>query len=87
MNFPTKKYDIIYCDPAWTYNDKALAGKRGAECKYNVMSLQELKDLRVESISNENSIMFMWVTFPKLIDGTCIGSNESMGVYTKDLCI
>ena len=64
MDFPTKKYDIIYCDPAWTYNDKALAGKRGAGCKYNIMSLQELKDLKVESISNENSIMFMWVTFP-----------------------
>ncbi len=85
MDFPTKKYDIIYCDPAWTYADKALAGKRGAECKYNVMSLQELKDLKVESIASENSIMFMWVTFPKLIDGTCMEVMKAWG-FTPKTC-
>jgi N6-adenosine-specific RNA methylase IME4 len=85
VDFPTKKYDIIYCDPAWTYADKALAGKRGAECKYNVMTLQELKDLRVESIANDNSIMFMWVTFPKLIDGTCMEVMKAWG-FTPKTC-
>lgn len=38
MKFPSKKrYKIIYSDPAWNYNDKALAGKRGASSKYPTM--------------------------------------------------
>ena len=31
---PDKKYNIIYADPAWSYRDKASAGKRGACFKY-----------------------------------------------------
>ena len=34
MEFPNKKYQIIYADPPWSYKDKALAGNRGAGCKY-----------------------------------------------------
>ena len=33
-----KKYKIIYADPPWSYKDKALAGNRGAGCKYTVQS-------------------------------------------------
>ena len=33
-----KKYQIIYADPPWTYRDKALAGARGAGCKYQLLS-------------------------------------------------
>ena len=31
-----KKYNIIYADPPWSYNDKLL-GKSGACNKYDVM--------------------------------------------------
>jgi hypothetical protein len=27
--FPNKKYQIIYADPPWAYQDKALNGNRG----------------------------------------------------------
>ena len=40
--FPDRKYQIIYADPAWQYDDKALAGNRGAGCKYDVMTLDEI---------------------------------------------
>ena len=66
MNFPDKKYGIIYIDPAWTYEDKALAGNRGACCKYDVMSNAELKELPIQKIADENCILFCWATFPKL---------------------
>ncbi len=85
MILPNKKYDIIYCDPPWSYDDKALAGKRGAGCKYNVMTLEELKNLPVNNISKEDSIMFMWVTFPKLIDGTCMEVMKAWG-FTPKTC-
>ena len=85
MILPNKKYDIIYCDPPWSYDDKALAGKRGAECKYKVMTLEELKNLPVKDIAKEDSIMFMWVTFPKLIDGTCMEVMKAWG-FTPKTC-
>jgi len=69
MNLPDKKYNIIYADPAWEYDDKALAGDRGAGCKYSVMSIEELKALPVQSIADNDCILFMWVTFPKLQEG------------------
>ena len=64
--FPNKKYSIIYADPAWSYRDKALAGNRGAGCKYDVMSIDDIKNLPVKDLADDNCILFMWVTFPKL---------------------
>lgn len=61
-----KKYKIIYADPPWSYRDKAAAGKRGAAFKYPVMTLEDLKKLPVGGVADENSILFMWVTMPKL---------------------
>ena len=66
MSFPDKKYDIMLIDPAWSYNDKALAGNRGACCKYPVMNIDDIKKLPVGSIAEDNCIMFLWVTMPKL---------------------
>ena len=69
MNLPNKKYQIIYCDPAWQYDDKALAGNRGAECKYDVMELSALKLIPIQKIADENCVLFMWCTFPMLDSG------------------
>lgn len=60
------KYKIIYADPAWSYKDKALAGNRGAGCKYDVMSIQDIANLPVGGVCDEDCILFMWVTMPKL---------------------
>lgn len=69
MNLPNKKYQIIYCDPAWQYDDKALAGNRGAECKYDVMELSALKLIPIQKIADKNCVLFMWCTFPMLDSG------------------
>lgn len=61
-----KKYKIIYADPAWSYKDKVLAGKRGACCKYPVMSKTEICNLPVNKIADDDAILFIWVTMPKL---------------------
>lgn len=65
-NFPNKKYKIILADPPWEYDDKALAGNRGAGCKYDVMSDEDLKKLPVQNIADDDCILFMWATFPKI---------------------
>lgn len=60
------KYNIIYADPPWSYRDKALAGNRGANCKYPTQSKEWIENLRVEDLAADDCILFLWVTFPKL---------------------
>lgn len=61
-----KKYSVIYADPPWSYRDKALAGDRGAGCKYDVMSLADIKRLPVQELAEDDCALFMWVTMPFL---------------------
>ena len=63
---PNKKYQIIYADPPWSYRDKALAGNRGACCKYPVQSQGWLERLPVAQIAAQDCCLFLWVTMPKL---------------------
>lgn len=64
--FPNKKYQIIYADPPWSYNDKALSGNRGAICKYPVQSLDWIESLPVKDLADKDCVLFLWVTMPKL---------------------
>ena len=61
-----KKYKIIYADPPWSYRDKALAGDRGAGCKYDVMNIKDIKKLPVKDLADDDCVLFMWVTMPML---------------------
>jgi len=60
------KYKIIYADPPWSYKDKDLAGNRGAGCKYDVMEAIDISKINVGGVSDDDCILFMWVTMPKL---------------------
>ena len=65
-----KKYDIIYADPAWQYNSRMALGKgakrSSVEDYYDSMNLDDIKNLPIKNMSSDNSILFMWVTMPKL---------------------
>jgi len=64
-----KKFKIIYADCPWEYKDKRDKGKRkfgGAEVHYKSLSLDALKELRVNEIADENCFLFLWATFPNL---------------------
>ena len=76
-----KKYNIIYADPAWSYRDKALAGNRGAGCKYQVMSIEDIENLPVSTLADDDCILFLWVTFPKLDE--CFKVIEKWGFEYK----
>lgn len=76
-----KKYNIIYADPPWSYRDKALAGNRGACCKYPVMSIEDICNLNVKEIAADNCVLFMWVTMPKLNE--CFDVIKSWGFEYK----
>ena len=63
---PGKRYKIILADPPWSYRDKALAGNRGAGCKYRTQDIDWLKSLPIDKIADTNSALFLWVTMPQL---------------------
>jgi len=63
-----KKYNIIYADPAWSYNDKMHAGERGADYKYKTMSIPEICNLPIRNIASDNSRLFLWVTMPFIFE-------------------
>lgn len=77
----TGKYKIIYCDPAWSYNDKAIAGKRGSCCKYPVMTVYEISRLPIERLADNDCILFVWCTWPHYFDAQKI--IESWGFEYK----
>ena len=66
ISFPNKKYSIIYADPPWQYKRN---GGKSAESKYDVMSLQDIKTLKVNNIAEENSHLYMWVTNSFISEG------------------
>lgn len=61
-----KKYQIIYADPPWSYDDKMVGNNIGALAHYHTMTIAELCKLNVQEISAENAVLFLWVTSPKL---------------------
>lgn len=69
--FPTNKYRVIYADPPWSYNDKCDSGAiqaGGADKHYPTMSLDELCNLPVGDLSDNDAVLFIWVTSPLLED-------------------
>lgn len=57
-----KKYNILYTDPAWSFSNKNTGGslKSGANAHYSTMSLDEMKELDINSITDEDCVLFMW---------------------------
>ena len=90
-----KKYQIIYADPPWNYNDKALAGNRGACCKYNVMDIEQIKRLPIifDVIKSwgfiYKTVAFTWIKKNKKSDslfwgmGRWIQRGYDYGIYNR----
>ncbi len=64
--FPDKKYNIIYADCPWSYNDKNCNG--AALKHYRTMKLNDICDLKVENISDKDCVLFFWATYPLLAE-------------------
>ena len=61
------KYRIIYADPPWAYGDtRSGMGTTGATDHYPTMPLKDICALPIKNISEENAVLFLWVTSPLL---------------------
>lgn len=65
----TRKYNIIYTDPPWSYRDKRDKHPRmcgGALSHYPTMTISDIKALPVQSLAADDCMLFLWATFPNL---------------------
>jgi len=62
------KYSIIYADPPWNYiQSGSKKHSRGmAKQHYSTMVTEDICKIPVKSITTEQSICFMWATFPNI---------------------
>lgn len=60
-----KKYQIIYADPPWSYRNMGNI-QATANSHYKTMFQEEIEALPIKKISADDSILFLWATFPKI---------------------
>ena len=59
-----QKYQVIYADPPWDYQQCRLSGS--AKKHYPTMRIEELCALPVAEIADRDCALFLWATFPQL---------------------
>lgn len=83
MEKVSKKYDIIYADPPWEYR---VWGRKNvgstAVNHYNTQSLGYLACMDIASLSNTDSALFMWATFPCLLEALALGKTWGFSYKT-----
>ena len=60
------KYKTVLADPPWDINQK---GKRGAECHYELMTLDRIKAMPVKDLCAENAHLYLWIPNGLLQEG------------------
>jgi N6-adenosine-specific RNA methylase IME4 len=62
---PDRKYPVIYADPPWRY-EFSTTSSRSIESHYPTMSTEEICALPVADHATSDSVLFLWVTNPRL---------------------
>lgn len=85
MEFPRKKYNVIYADPPWRFGNKKTGGsmKSGAEAHYKTMSVDEVCGLPVSDICADDCVLFMWWVASQPEEA--LGVMESWGFKLKTM--
>jgi len=72
---PSDKYRVLLADPPWKYGSDFSSGEEkfmkrwtSAETHYPAMSIVELCALPVIDLSEDNAVLFLWVTSPLLAE-------------------
>lgn len=67
----SKKYNVIYADPPWEYDNTSVkADGTGKEIsidnRYELMTLENLKNFPLNDIIEKDCVLFLWATNPLL---------------------
>jgi N6-adenosine-specific RNA methylase IME4 len=68
---PNGKYNVIYADPPWQYAF-GFDIHGAADRHYSTMSIDELCELPIRDLTEDNAVLFMWTTSPKLFDSYAV---------------
>jgi N6-adenosine-specific RNA methylase IME4 len=63
------RFRVLYADPPWVFKTYSSKGRgRCADAHYDVMSLEDLKEMRpeIDQYAAEDSALFLWSTDPLL---------------------
>lgn len=63
-------YEVVYCDPPWSYDDKGSNG--AADNHYSTMSMRDLCGLPVKQLVAKDAVVFMWATWPLLLEAITV---------------
>jgi len=63
IELPKGKYQVLLCDPPWPYPERQDAKNLYGNpiYHYEIMSIKEIKELKVGELASENSVLFLWV--------------------------
>lgn len=61
---PEDKFEVIYADPPWQYDNSGF--DQNAASIYPTMSLEAIKNMNIENLCDENTVLFLWATSPLL---------------------
>lgn len=81
--FPKGVFDVVYLDPPWQYGDTLNCGDRGADHKYDTMSMQELLEIPVPNLLHQDSIVAMWITTPFMSDAMLLARLWGLELITR----
>lgn len=65
QSIPDGKYSLIYADPPWRY-DFSQSESREIENHYPTMEVEDICKLPIGSLADDNCVLFLWATNPKL---------------------
>lgn len=74
---PPRQYPVVYADPPWEYRESGGGHRGTAGMPYPSMATDEICWLPVKELADERSILFIWATFPKLLE--CLKVIEAWG--------
>ena len=64
------RFNILYIDCPWQYKVYSKKGQgRSAENHYSTMGKEDIYNLDIEGIAADDCVLFLWVTFPCLLEG------------------
>ena len=62
VEFPNKKYHIIYADPPWKFSSKHYIDGKFVDLNYVTQKKNWIKNLPIDKISQEDCALFLWST-------------------------
>lgn len=62
------KYQILYADPPWLYENWKFAKNGAQRAHYDGLTIDELREMPIGELAAKQSILLLWVTGPKLME-------------------